>query len=135
MNSKELRQRRHILNEERKLWPKTLVDVPPDKWPSWPFASAKPIRVLRSRDFVCQIFKCTDGATRRLSFCRAEINNDGQWKDGISWDELQSLKTQAGFGNYDAVEIYPSDYDIVNVANMRHLWIVDTPITFKWKAT
>lgn len=45
---------------------------------------------------------------------------------------LQHLRTEAGYADRCAVEIYPPDQDIVNVANMRHLWIVEMP-DFAWK--
>ena len=61
------------------------------------------------------------------------MNPDGRWKDDITWDELQEIKRQAGYGNQMAVEIYPDDLDIVNVANMRHLWILDEPLPIGWK--
>ena len=47
--------------------------------------------------------------------------------------ELQDIKRQAGLGDYMAVEIYPKDRDIVNVANMRHLWVLRDPLQFGWR--
>jgi hypothetical protein len=32
-----------------------------------------------------------------------------------------------------AVEVYPKDSDIVNVANMRHLWLVDDKTNIGWR--
>lgn len=61
----------------------------------------------------------------RLTVNRTEMGRDGRWRDGITWDELQDLKRQAGYGEAMAVEVYPPDSEVVNVANMRHLWIVD----------
>lgn len=51
------------------------------------------------------------------------VDRDGNWIDGITWDELMEIKRQCGFGDRLAVEIYPPDEHIVNVANMRHLFI------------
>lgn len=45
-------------------------------------------------------------------------------KSGISWDQLQKIKTIVAGENARAIEIYPRDKDIVNDLNMRHLWIV-----------
>ena len=39
-----------------------------------------------------------------------------------------------GCGARDAVEVYPADADVVNVANMRHLWLVAGELAFKWKS-
>ncbi|EOG1815585.1 hypothetical protein ACK3RA_000943 [Enterobacter hormaechei] len=48
-------------------------------------------------------------------------------------DALQEIKSAVGYGDRDAVEIYPRDSDVVNVANMRHLWITPEPIAFAWR--
>lgn len=32
-----------------------------------------------------------------------------------------------------AVEIYPAERDIVNVANMRHLWVLPERLPFGWR--
>lgn len=49
-------------------------------------------------------------------------------KDGITWDELKKIKTDCGFGNYDAVEFYPRDDDVINTGNLRHLYISNVPL-------
>jgi hypothetical protein len=54
-------------------------------------------------------------------------------RDGIGWDDLQRLKGEAGYGEYCAVEIYPPDADVVNVANMRHLFILKSPPAMMWR--
>jgi len=46
----------------------------------------------------------------------------------ISWEELQDIKRQIGRGERFAVEVYPHDADVVNVANIRHLWVLPVPI-------
>jgi len=33
----------------------------------------------------------------------------------------------------DAIEIFPADMDVVNVANMRHLWVMAEPVEFAWR--
>lgn len=71
----------------------------------------------------------------RLSVCRTNLDRNGNWTDGITWDELQRVKNEAGFAHLDAVEIYPAQRDVVNVANMRHLWIYPEPISHAWRET
>lgn len=66
----------------------------------------------------------------RLTVNRRELQANGSWKDGITWDELQLVKSDCGFGNYDAVEVYPADDKLVNVANMRHLWVFKERLGF-----
>ena len=72
----------------------------------------------------------------RLSVNRTAIEGP-RWKEGVSWDELQAIKRQCGYGDHDAVEVFPRDVDVVNVANMRHLWILDPaqPLPFAWRAS
>ena len=48
--------------------------------------------------------------------------------DGIGWDELQKIKSECGFGSFDAVELYPADKDVVNTGNWRHLYVLFTGI-------
>ncbi len=130
MSPKELRQRRRFLHEENKRWPKVMMEVPRSQWPPCSVAHI-PHKVWRSREFLCQEFHNDDG-TIRLSFCRTELDDSGGWKEGFDWETLQRLKRECGYGERDAVEIFPADKYIVNVANMRHLWIVPE-IPFKWK--
>ena len=95
-----------------------------------PFA---PQEVWRSKSFLVQVFKEADGVTR-LSVIRTAVRVDGDWADGISWDDLQRLKSECGRGSLDAVEVYPADGEVVNVANMRHLWVLPVRLSFAWKA-
>ena len=32
-----------------------------------------------------------------------------------------------------AVEVFPADDQVVNVANMRHLWVLPEPLPFAWE--
>lgn len=98
---------------------------------SWEKSQNKPTRVLRSRDFMCQVFEYPDG-TVRLSINRADLNGEGTWKDGITWDELQDLKREAGFGHRHAYEVYPADEAIIYDANMRHLFLPSCDIPPSW---
>jgi hypothetical protein len=43
-------------------------------------------------------------------------------KDGISWDELQAIKDEHLGPEACAVEFYPPATNVVNEANIRHLW-------------
>lgn len=89
-------------------------------------------QVWKDDNFLVQIFEKKDGATR-LSINRIQLADNNHWVDGISWDELQLIKKQVGFGNFDAIEIYPKEKDVVNVANIRHLWVLDKPCQYAWR--
>lgn len=126
-------QRRQLARDNAKL-PAILQPVPKSYWPDYPPGTSKiPYAVWRSRYFLVQCYAEHDGISR-LSVARAEIDTaTGRWKEGITWDELQNIKRQVGLGDYMAVEIYPKDCDIINVANMRHLWVLRDPLPFGWK--
>ena len=104
-----------------------LSPVPPDKWPQRP---AGLVEVWRNQRFLVQIYH--DNGYERMSVIRSS-RNDGEWADGITWDELQQLKRECGRGDAWAVEIYPAERHVVNVANMRHLWILPKPPQYGWR--
>lgn len=89
-----------------------------------------PTTVLKNDEFLVQIYNLTGEPTRITVNKVKRKNND--WADGITWDQLMQVKRLVGYANKCAIEIYPPDQDIVNVANMRHLWIVDMP-DFAWQ--
>ena len=129
MTVKATREQRRQLARENAKQPKRLQEVPREQWP-WP--SAPHLRILRSRDFLVQIFEAPPPAVVRLTVCRTEING-ARWRDGISWDDLQRIKAECGYSLEHAVEVYPPDPDVVNDANMRHLWVLAEPIPFAWR--
>lgn len=124
------REQRRQLERDNAKQPATLREVPRDEWP---ILTRVPLRVWRSRDFLVQVFVASRPAMVRLSICRTAMERD-RWKDGITWDELQRLKRECGYGDVDAIEVFPADADVVNVANMRHLWVMAEPIEFAWRA-
>lgn len=87
--------------------------------------SKPPLKVWRSRKFLVQLFD-QDGHLR-LSVNRTDIDREGNWQDGITWDELMECKCSCGFGDRWAVEVFPPDSQVVNVAPIRHLFLVDQP--------
>lgn len=103
----------------------TLVEQPIDAAQSTP-GRAKILRAWRSQRFLVVLWREPNGA-ERLTCSRTSVRTDGHWIDGVTWDELMALKRQAGYGNSHAIECYPADDEVVNVANMRHLWLVDRP--------
>ncbi|MFH1984822.1 MAG: hypothetical protein ABIL58_23520 [Pseudomonadota bacterium] len=121
-----------LLARENSKWPMRLAPVPPEEWEDIQLSGSPRFAVWRSREFLVQAFG-ESGGVIRLSVNRTRILTDGQWDDQISWDDLQALKYQAGYGNCMAVEIYPEDRHLVNVANMRHLWVLPEPLGFGWR--
>ena len=88
----------------------------------------------RSRTHLVQLFE-ERGGVIRMSVQRTEWDErQNRLRDDISWDDLQRLKAEAGYGDRWAVEIFPADRSIVNVANMRHLWLLPEPPAFAWRS-
>lgn len=58
-----------------------------------------------------------DGDSIRLDIANKDLSGV------FSWEDLQEIKSQCGYGNYDAVEYYPADIDVINTANIRHLYV------------
>ena len=107
-------------------FPKRLEEVPPERWPrshSSQFRTA----VWCSREFLVQKFEY-DGLIR-LTVNRVRMQPDGHYEQGITWDELQRVKHEVGYGEAQAIEVYPPDSEVVDDANMRHLWILPEPVT------
>lgn len=126
-------QSNRLLKQENAKWPVVPVEVPPP-WPGELGQQANRFRVLRSRFFLIQLFREIVGIVR-ISVNRTLRDANNQWKDGITWDELQQIKQQCGYGDREAVEIFPPDRDVVNVANLRHLWVLppELRLPFAWR--
>lgn len=122
------RNQRRALEKTNGTFPAHLVRIHPDEWPAHPPRMAE---VWRSRHFLVQVF-AEAGDVQRLTICRTS-HNGASWNDLITWDELMQCKRQCGRGDRDALEVYHADKDIVNVANMRHLWLPAEPVAFAWR--
>jgi len=125
------RTERRALARENAKQPAVLTLV--DGWQASANVPPGLVEVWRSREFLVQVYSAQAGAIR-ASVNRTSIDfESGRWEDGISWEDLQRVKREIGRGHLDAVEVFPADRDIVNVANMRHLFILDDPLPFAWR--
>lgn len=119
---------RHIKAENKKysnnLIKLDLKDLPPRKGVIFPD------ELWRSNRFVVQVF-FEDFI--RLSINRTMVDDHGDWLEGITWDELQKIKNQCGYKDKAAVELFPPVNDLVNVANLRHLFILKELPSYLWK--
>lgn len=122
--------------EEAARRPERLTEIPKDRWPTaYRMSPNAPVKAWESRKYLAQLYDigAAEGRTgMRLSVCRVVLKDDGHWEENLSWDELMQVKREIGCGDMYAVEVYPRDEDIVNVANMRHLWILATPLSIGW---
>jgi hypothetical protein len=90
------------------------------------------VRAFRNCFFLVQEFNEQNDIVR-LSIQRTRLNSKGGWLDGITWDEIQKIKDDIGYHDKCAVEIYPPKDSIVNVANIRHIFILPEPPKYMWK--
>ncbi len=137
LESPEIRAKRAFLRQENAKYPDTLVCLPKNQWPAGYGVSLKTetLEVWRSNRFLVQVVQEKHKQSVRLSVNRAELNAKGDsFQDGITWDELMQIKAQCGRADHWAVEVYPPDSQTVNVANMRHLWLLSEPPAFAWTA-
>lgn len=120
--------KRKYLQKENRNWPLHLVDVPVSDWPQ-EHGQYTRSRVLRSRHWLVQQDTSPSGFIR-LAINRTTLGKDGMWEAGITWDELMAVKREAGFAESWAVEVCPPDNAIVNVSNIRWLWILPSKPAF-----
>lgn len=129
--SSYFRKARRYIQKHNKTFPANSFRwIPKDDWPQGGIDAR--FKVGRSRDYVVQLFHEDDNIIR-LTVNRTDILPDGNWVDGMTWDELQRIKAMAGYADHFAVEIYPEADQLVNDANMRHLWIFPAPLSFGWR--
>lgn len=113
------RNQRRQLEKDNLKQPEKLTEIPRNKWPSDKVKNKT--KIFRSRKFLVQEFD--EENSIRISVNRTSMNSNGKWEENITWEELQEIKREIGYGNMCALEIYPKDKDIVNIANMRHIWL------------
>lgn len=120
------------LRRDNAKWPVALKEIPREHWPPERVAGARRLRVMRSRSFLVQIFREHDHL--RLTVNRTDWDETKKrWREDISWDDLQRLKAEAGYDDMWAVEIFPPEAEIINVANMRHIWVLPEAPLFAWR--
>jgi len=129
MGKKQQRIIKYMADENKK-YSHNLTKIDLNKNP--PFTGVIiPSEVWRSNRFIVQIFyeKVT-----RLSVNRTMVNAKGEWLEGITWEELQDIKNQCGYRDKTAVELFPCACDVVNVVNIRHLFILDEIPDYQWRS-
>ena len=102
--------------------------------PDYPGPEAEPVRLWRSRDDQAMLYIDKDSGMKRLAITRVQVDKyTGEYREGIGWDALQRIKNETMGEDAWAVEVYPPEEYVQNVANMRHLWILDEEPRFGWK--
>jgi hypothetical protein len=112
-----------------------MEEIPREDWPLMAQFEVEALRVWRSADYLAVLYRqMADGNVRltvnsvRRTACRKRYDKGGtDWRDGITWDELQRIKNECLGNDVWCVEVYPAQDKLVDVANMRHLWVLDGP--------
>jgi hypothetical protein len=129
-NRQYRRAARVYMKRQNSAQPDSWRDVPRSEWPVG--FSPNIIKLWRHSKFLVQVHVEQDGILR-LSINKTTLNKNGDWNEGITWEELQDIRNAVGFSERDAVEVFPAKNDTVNVANLRHLWIMPEPLAFAWR--
>lgn len=129
-------KRAHLRHENKK-YSTTLQELPHAEWPAAyrdqaPGSSVTHLHVWRSCDFFVQVVQQNKSGHLRITVNRTLLDDKGGWKQGISWDELQHIKNAIGYADRTAVEVYPPASRVVNVANMRHLFLLPEHPAYAW---
>lgn len=86
-----------------------------------------------SRDYLAVLYCDPNGFERLTVNSTLMDRSTGRWDDGLTWDELMAVKGQCGFADRWAVEVFPPDAETIDVANMRHLWLLPDRPTYAWE--
>lgn len=95
-------------------------------WPFMPQIETEALKVWVSRDYLAVLYRQRIDGRLRLTVNRTRRDGRG-WRDGITWDELQRVKNETIGPKFWCAEAYPPEDRVVNVANMRHLWVLEEP--------
>lgn len=115
----EKAQRAYIATLPEKL---TRMD---DNDPMMPYSSHPEDRigVWRNKKFSVILWKVPAG--EKMTISRNEWDSKTRrYEDGITWDEIQEIKRELGYGERTGVEFFPPDSELINIANVRHIWFL-----------
>lgn len=133
MDKARLRHVRDELRRENQLFSSKMVPIAKDRWPKdqQTIDGQNRVAVWRNKEFLVQVFAFGNEGLLRLSVNRTSW--DGRdWRDGITWDDLQRIKNEIGFADSTAVEVYPPQDRVINVANIRHLVVLPESPSYVW---
>lgn len=101
-----------------------MTEVPQNERPFMPSLESIPLNVWMSIDYMAVLYLQKADGLLRLTVNKTKKNGK-DWRDGITWDELQRIKNECLGSDVWCVENYPSEDCLVNVCNQRHLFVLD----------
>ncbi len=81
---------------------------------------------IREEDGVCvcsRLIRTDWGKVEHVTITRKSLSTDGS--GDFTWAEKQQIKDELFGRNRVAVEVYPKDDRLVDVADVYHLWVFD----------
>lgn len=127
---REIKAIKKAIAENNKRYTETFVELPREEFENYSFP---PERTWRNKNYLASLYKDYANGNLRLSVQRATIKDDGSYEDGISWDKIQEIKRLVGFGDWWGLEVFPADDQLVNVSNIRHVWLFKERPPFAWE--
>ena len=120
-----IRRTKQIIRAENAKYGRDFVKIPHDE------VTVNPnfIEAWRNNILLVQVW---EGPPLNLKFTRTELDERGCILAGITWDQMFLAKNEIAHGAYadlDFVEFFPAAENLINVANVRHLYQLETPFT------
>lgn len=123
-----------IKRANQKAWPYRLVQIPDEVLPEE--LPVDFVRAFRSRHYIVHEYVVVKNKLHRLAVARVSYERlEDRLVDTIPWDDLMRIKSDCGYMDACAVEVFPPIDRNINVGDMRHLWVyVDGAVPyFVWK--
>ena len=126
-------QRRALEKVKRQLiasYPDTL-EIVRENDPNIPYSSHPQDieHIYRSKKYTVILWKQGIDPTllmgQKISISRNEWDSKSRRYVGdIVFDEIMEIKREMGLGEEKCIEFYPKDSELVDLANMRHIWVI-----------
>ena len=78
------------------------------------------VSVWKNNIYLVQVYHRAHGCDVALQLA-VRRHDEG---DGIGWDDLQRIKNEVVGDERIAIEVYPAQGDVIDQANMRHLFVL-----------
>lgn len=112
---------------------RAMVEVGRADWPFFANLETEALRVWRSADYMAVLYRqridgrvrLTVNSTRTKPVPVSRSRTGKDFRDGITWDELQRVKNECLGPETWCVEVYPAQSECLDIMNQRHLWVLD----------
>lgn len=108
------------------IFTKEMQKLDKDKWPFIFSLESEVLDVWMSKDYIAILYRQLIDNQKRLTV-NSLRKNGKDYKDGITWDELQRIKNECLGKEVWCIENYPAESKLINLSNQRHLFLLDEP--------